>query len=322
MAKQLGVDFAAAPAASTSAARIVPARIGLWDQYGGSMESGWTRWILEQFEFKFDRVFAPQLDAGGLNAKYDVLIFPNGGIPGAGAAGGRGGGRGGAPPAASDIPAEYRDQLGRVSAERTHPAAEAVPRVRGDDRGDRRFRSEPDRTSRAADRRSPRRERQAAAAREVLRSRLDPRRARRHVTADRGRDVRADELLLRQQPGVQAQSGGRSGRRTSNCVVRQPNAAQKRMGLGPAVPGQRRRGDRGACREGAGAAIRSEILQRAQPHGTFKLLFNALTGVHDEGSDGFTTRVHDEGSRREGSRRGGFTRGFSAVVNLRLELPS
>src|SRR5690606_14806442 len=33
-------------------------RIGLWDQYGGSMPSGWTRWILEQFEFPFSRVFA------------------------------------------------------------------------------------------------------------------------------------------------------------------------------------------------------------------------------------------------------------------------
>ena len=118
IAKQLGVEFGAAPAGG--AARIAPARIGLWDQYGGSMESGWTRWILEQFEFKFDRVFAAQLDAGALNAKYDVLIFPNGGIPGTGAAGGRGG-RGGAPPSASDIPAEYRDQLGRVTAERTIP---------------------------------------------------------------------------------------------------------------------------------------------------------------------------------------------------------
>ncbi len=54
-------------------------------------------------------------------AKYDVLVFPNGGIPAAGQAGGRGGGRGGAPPSASDIPAEYRDQLGRVTIDKTIP---------------------------------------------------------------------------------------------------------------------------------------------------------------------------------------------------------
>ena len=33
---------------------LAPARVALWDRYGGSMPSGWTRWILEQFEFPFD----------------------------------------------------------------------------------------------------------------------------------------------------------------------------------------------------------------------------------------------------------------------------
>ncbi len=45
-------------------------RVGLWDQYGGSMDSGWARWILEQYGFSFEKVFAPTLDAGNLNAKY------------------------------------------------------------------------------------------------------------------------------------------------------------------------------------------------------------------------------------------------------------
>jgi hypothetical protein len=108
------------------------ARIGLWDQYGGSMESGWTRWILEQFEFPFSRVFAPELDRGNLNAKYDVLILPSGAIPAAPSGGGAGGpstasgqggrgGRGGAGPDPQSIPAEYRDQLGRVTGDRTIP---------------------------------------------------------------------------------------------------------------------------------------------------------------------------------------------------------
>ena len=105
--------------AATGGTRLGAARIGLWDQYGGSMTSGWTRWILEQFEFPFERVFAPQLDAGNLNASFDVLIFPNGGIPAGGE--GRGGGRGGGPPADMDIPAEFRGQIGRVTTERTIP---------------------------------------------------------------------------------------------------------------------------------------------------------------------------------------------------------
>ncbi|MEQ1932875.1 MAG: hypothetical protein ABL962_03210, partial [Fimbriimonadaceae bacterium] len=56
-------------------------RVALWDRYGGSMESGWTRWVLEQFAFDFDVVFPPDLDAGNLNARYDCIIFPDGAIP-------------------------------------------------------------------------------------------------------------------------------------------------------------------------------------------------------------------------------------------------
>src|SRR5687767_13489938 len=93
-------------------------RIGLWDQYGGSMPSGWTRWILEQFEFPFQRVFAPELDAGGLNAKYDVLVFVDGAIPSS-TPQGRGAGPGGA--SAADLPHEYRSHVGRVTLERTLP---------------------------------------------------------------------------------------------------------------------------------------------------------------------------------------------------------
>jgi hypothetical protein len=98
-------------------------RTALWDQYGGSAESGWTRWILEQFEFPYARVYAPELDAGNLNAKYDVLILPQGAVPaaaGGGGRGGRGGGRGG-DQSEADIPAEYKSQLGRITAETTVP---------------------------------------------------------------------------------------------------------------------------------------------------------------------------------------------------------
>jgi hypothetical protein len=101
-------------------------RIALWDQYGGSAESGWTRWILEQFEFPFARVYAPELDAGNLNAKYDVLILPQGAVPAAGGGGGRGGrgGRGG-DQTDTDIPSEYKSQIGRVTAETTIPQIKA-----------------------------------------------------------------------------------------------------------------------------------------------------------------------------------------------------
>jgi hypothetical protein len=107
--------------------KLKPVRIGLWDQYGGSMPSGWTRWLFEQYEFPFEVVFPGTLDAGDLNAKYDVLVFVDGGIPerdpstGSGQAPGGGGGGFGVQPAAETIPAEFRGWLGRVTVAKTVP---------------------------------------------------------------------------------------------------------------------------------------------------------------------------------------------------------
>ncbi|HSL69606.1 MAG TPA: M14 metallopeptidase family protein, partial [Longimicrobiales bacterium] len=119
IARELGVSFEGTRARTpTDATRVRARRIALWDQYGGSMTSGWTRWILEQFEFPYTRVFAPELDAGNLKAKYDVLVLPNGAVRSASSAG-RGSG---APP--DDVPAEYRNQMGSITAQTT------IPRIR------------------------------------------------------------------------------------------------------------------------------------------------------------------------------------------------
>jgi hypothetical protein len=118
---ELGVSFDGTKSAlPRDAVRLRGMRIGLWDQYGGSMPSGWTRWLLEQFEFPFERVYAPALDAGNLDQKYDVLIFVNGAIPGA-AGGGRGGGGAVSAEETATLPAEYRDQVGRITADKTLP---------------------------------------------------------------------------------------------------------------------------------------------------------------------------------------------------------
>ena len=95
-------------------------RIGLWDQYGGSMPSGHVRWLLEQFEFDFEVVYPQMLDAGNLRAKYDVLLFPDGGIPEV-AGGGGFGGFFGRQPRPEEIPEEFRARLGSVTVERTIP---------------------------------------------------------------------------------------------------------------------------------------------------------------------------------------------------------
>jgi hypothetical protein len=125
-ATDLGVSFVGvASKPDGEMIKLKPVRIGLWDTYGGSMPSGWTRWLLEQYEFPFEVVFPPTLDAGNLKSKYDVLIFVDGGIPTVtaptGRRGGGGGGGGFGMPSAESIPGEYRPQLGSVTAAKTVP---------------------------------------------------------------------------------------------------------------------------------------------------------------------------------------------------------
>ncbi len=78
LTRELGVDVHGVQTAPTIAAIPVPAaRIGLWDVYGGSMTSGWTRWLFEQFDFPFQLVFAPEIDAGDLRSRFDVIVLPS-----------------------------------------------------------------------------------------------------------------------------------------------------------------------------------------------------------------------------------------------------
>ncbi|HWK89233.1 MAG TPA: M14 metallopeptidase family protein, partial [Longimicrobium sp.] len=118
LSRELGVDFEPVHSSDVprNARRLRPLRIGLWDVYGGSMPSGWMRYLMEQFRFPFQVVFAPELDAGSLNARYDVLIFPDGAIPERD--------RQVRFPEAGTLPEQYRSQLGVVTVERT------VPRLR------------------------------------------------------------------------------------------------------------------------------------------------------------------------------------------------
>ena len=119
-AAELGVTVT--PVAARPAGDSVPvakARIGLVDEYGGSIPSGWIRWLLEQYEFPFEVVFPPMLDTGSLNARYDVLIIPDDLIPEPNRR------SRGITLDAATVPEPYRSQMGRVTVERTIPALKA-----------------------------------------------------------------------------------------------------------------------------------------------------------------------------------------------------
>ncbi len=121
-ASELGVTVTAVRSRPTGAAvKLQPLRVGLWDQYGGSVDSGWIRFVLDQFEYPYQIVYAQALDAGNLASRFDVLIFPDGAIPG----------RDSSPrysddaPPAALLPPEYRERTGVVSVGRTVPQLKA-----------------------------------------------------------------------------------------------------------------------------------------------------------------------------------------------------
>lgn len=58
-------------------------RVGLWDAYGGSMASGWTRWLFDEFGVSYEVVFAPEINRGSLKERFDAIFVVGGGIPSA-----------------------------------------------------------------------------------------------------------------------------------------------------------------------------------------------------------------------------------------------
>jgi hypothetical protein len=74
-AQQWGLDAAAAemPAGRT----MERLRVGLYKPWTASMDEGWTRWIFEQWGVPFDTIQNPQIRSGGLGSRYDVIVIPD-----------------------------------------------------------------------------------------------------------------------------------------------------------------------------------------------------------------------------------------------------
>ena len=78
-ARPLGVNIAVGPTVPSNPprARLRAPRIGLYHAWGGNMDEGWTRWVLEQFEFAYTSVFDRDVRTGNLRAKFDVILLPD-----------------------------------------------------------------------------------------------------------------------------------------------------------------------------------------------------------------------------------------------------
>lgn len=82
LAKELGVDFVGLEAKPNlepqHLRKLRKPRVGLFDVFGGNMPTGWTQWVLEQFEFPTELVYGDRITRGNLRADFDVLVFMTG----------------------------------------------------------------------------------------------------------------------------------------------------------------------------------------------------------------------------------------------------
>jgi hypothetical protein len=79
VASRTGVDFQTLEAEPKEGVHPVRRqRVGMYQRYGGgNMDEGWTRLLLEQFAFPYESLKDAEIQKGGLDARYDVIILPN-----------------------------------------------------------------------------------------------------------------------------------------------------------------------------------------------------------------------------------------------------
>jgi len=58
-------------------AKLREVRVGLYKPWLASMDEGWTRWLLEQYEFNLKTVDNAAVKAGKLNGAFDAIILPD-----------------------------------------------------------------------------------------------------------------------------------------------------------------------------------------------------------------------------------------------------
>jgi len=78
IASELGLPVAAQPGKPPEA--LVPigrARVGLYKPWVENIDEGWTRWLLEQYEFPFSTLTDAEVRAGRLRERFDAIVLPD-----------------------------------------------------------------------------------------------------------------------------------------------------------------------------------------------------------------------------------------------------
>ena len=79
LAHDLGLVFTQASSDTGLAQRkrLRRARVGVYRGHVPIIDEGWTRWVLEQYEFPYESVGNERLQQGGLRRDFDVIVLPD-----------------------------------------------------------------------------------------------------------------------------------------------------------------------------------------------------------------------------------------------------
>jgi hypothetical protein len=77
IANSLGIDALASDAPAVKSIRIKAPRTALYQPWGGNADEGWTRWLLEQNDFPYVTIHPEDLRKGDPRKDLDAIIFPD-----------------------------------------------------------------------------------------------------------------------------------------------------------------------------------------------------------------------------------------------------
>ncbi len=78
IATDLGLRATAAGGRAPGDARpIGRSRVALYKPWVESIDEGWTRWLLEQYEFEFENISDADIRKGGLRPRFDAIVIPD-----------------------------------------------------------------------------------------------------------------------------------------------------------------------------------------------------------------------------------------------------
>lgn len=77
LSKELGVNFTGITGKpSAELAELNPVKVGIYKSWQANMDEGWSRWMLEQFDFDLDTLHNEDIQTGNLS-QYSAIIFPS-----------------------------------------------------------------------------------------------------------------------------------------------------------------------------------------------------------------------------------------------------